>query len=247
MNHWLAPKYQHWIWQGFGETVMLSIAVAVAATLLGFGLSLARSSRSGWSRRLAACYVLIFRNSPLIVQLLFLYFGVASILPDPAMTWLNSPHVLSIGAIPGFGAIGLHWPSFEFVAGFVGLTLYSTTFIAEEFRAGLRGVPTAQYQAAAALGLTRFAAFRYVVLPQAVRIALPSLFGQYMNIVKNSSLTMAIGLAELSYSARQVDTETFKTFQAFGAATVLYIATIALIEAALLVIQHSGRRSMRRG
>ena len=69
-----------------------------------------------------------------------------------------------------------------------------------------------------------------MILPQAVRISTPPLFGQYMNIVKNSSLTMAIGLAELSYASRQVDTETFKTFQAFGVATVLYILTIALIE-----------------
>lgn len=247
MSDWLAPKYQHWIWQGFGETLMLSAAVAVAATLLGFGVSLARQSRYRAVRHTAGGYVLVFRNSPLIVQLLFLYFGIASILPDPVMTWLNTPHVLSIGAPFGAASNVLRWPSFEFVAGFVGLTLYSTTFIAEEFRAGLLGVAVGQYHAAAALGMSPLTAFRYVVLPQAVRIALPSLFGQYMNIVKNSSLTMAIGLAELSYSARQVDTETFKTFQAFGAATVLYIATIALIEAALLVVQHRSGRTMKRG
>ena len=99
----------------------------------------------------------------------------------------------------------------------------------------MRGVKAGQYQAAAALGLTPFATFRHVILPQAIRIATPPLAGQYMNIVKNSSLTMAIGLAELSYTSRQVDTETFKTFQAFGAATVLYIATIAAIEVALLL------------
>jgi polar amino acid transport system permease protein len=68
-----------------------------------------------------------------------------------------------------------------------------------------------------------------------------------MNIVKNSSLTMSIGLAELSYSARQVDTETFKTFQAFGAATILYIATIAVLETILLWIQHRNRHKMARG
>jgi len=137
----------------------------------------------------------------------------------------------------------LHWPSFEFVAGWIGLTCYSTTFIGEEFRSGLSGVPMGQHNAAAALGLTPLAAFVHVILPQAVRISTPPLFGQYMNVVKNSSLTMAIGLAELSYSSRQVDTETFKTFQAFGMATVLYILTIAMLEVVLVVVQRSGSRA----
>jgi polar amino acid transport system permease protein len=134
------------------------------------------------------------------------------------------------------------WPSFEFVAGWIGLTCYTTAFVGEEFRAGMRGVKDAQHQAAAALGLTPLAAFRYVILPQAIRIATPPLAGQYMNLVKNSSLAMTIGLAELSYVSRQVDTETFKTFQAFGAATVLYIVIIAFIEAALLVWKRGGAR-----
>lgn len=76
------------------------------------------------------------------------------------------------------------------------------------------------------------------MLPQAVRIALPPLFGQYMNLVKNSSLTMAIGLAELSYASRQVETESFRTFEAFGVATLLYILAIAALEAALHTIRH---------
>ena len=241
MKDWLAPKYVDWLWQGFALTLGLSVSVIIVATCLGFGLALGRNSSSPVLRRAAALYVLIFRNSPLLVQLLFLYFGVATLLPDAAVTWLNSPHRISLGPIH------LHWPAFEFVAGFIGLTLYSTTFVGEEFRAGLRGVPISQYQAASALGLTPFATFKHVVLPQAVRKALPSLFGQYMNIVKNSSLTMSIGLAELSYSARQVDTETFKTFQAFGAATILYIATIAVLETLLLLIQHRNKHKMARG
>jgi polar amino acid transport system permease protein len=134
----------------------------------------------------------------------------------------------------------LGWPTLEFVAGWFGLTCYSTTFIGEEFRAGMRGVRGGQYQAAAALGLTRFATLRHVILPQAVRIATPPLAGQYMNVIKNSSLTMAIGLAELSYSSRQVETETLKTFQSFGMATLLYIAAIAAIEVALLIWQRRG-------
>jgi polar amino acid transport system permease protein len=237
MNGWLAPKYLIWLLQGFGMTLGLSVTVIVTGTLCGCLLALARTSRAAPVRRAAALYVLVFRNSPLIVQLLFWYFGVATLLPEATMTWLNTPHAVDLGVFR------LHWPSFEFVAGWIGLTCYSTTFIGEEFRSGLSGVPTGQHNAAAALGLTPLAAFVHVILPQAVRIATPPLFGQYMNIVKNSSLTMAIGLAELSYSSRQVDTETFKTFQAFGMATVLYILTIAMLEVVLVVVQRSGSRA----
>jgi polar amino acid transport system permease protein len=234
MNGWLAPKYLIWLLQGFGMTLGLSVSVIVSGTLCGCLLALARTSRAAPVRRVAALYVLVFRNSPLIVQLLFWYFGVATLLPEVVMTWLNTPHAVDLGVFK------LHWPSFEFVAGWIGLTCYSTTFIGEELRSGLSGVPVGQHNAAAALGLTPLAAFVHVILPQAVRIATPPLFGQYMNIVKNSSLTMAIGLAELSYSSRQVDTETFKTFQAFGLATVLYILTIVMLEVVLVVVQRSG-------
>jgi polar amino acid transport system permease protein len=234
MNAWLEPRYVAWIWHGFAMTLGLSAAVIVCATLLGFALALARSGPYAALRRAAAGYVMVFRNSPLLVQLLFWYFGAATLLPDSVMSWLNTPHTVALGPLT------LGWPSFEFVAGWFGLTCYTTTFIGEEFRAGMRGVRDGQHQAAAALGLTRLAAFRYVILPQAVRIATPPLAGQYMNVIKNSSLTMAIGLAELSYSSRQVETETLKTFQSFGMATVLYVVSIAAIEVALLLWQRRG-------
>lgn len=237
MNGWLEPKYVAWLAHGFALTLLLSVCVVVSATLFGFLLALARNARHGVVARVAALYVLVFRNSPLLVQLLFWYFGAATLLPQSWMEWLNTPHAVSVWTVP------LAWPSFEFIAGWIGLTCYATTFVGEEFRAGIRGVKSGQYQAAAALGLAPLATFRYVIVPQAIRIATPPLAGQYMNIVKNSSLTMAIGLAELSYTSRQVDTETFKTFQAFGAATVLYIVTIASIEVALLLWK---RRSVER-
>lgn len=93
------------------------------------------------------------------------------------------------------------------------------------------GIGRQQKSAALALGLTPWQSMRYVVLPQAVRIAMPPLLGQYMNVVKNSSLTMAIGVAELSYASRQVESQSLQTFEAFGVATILYIAIIAVMEA----------------
>lgn len=98
----------------------------------------------------------------------------------------------------------------------IGLILYSTPFIAEELRAGIYGVKQGQNFAALALGLSDWQAMRYVVLPQALKIAMPPLLGQYMNIVKNSSLTMAIGVAELSYVSRQIESQSLQTFTALA-------------------------------
>jgi polar amino acid transport system permease protein len=232
MIDWLAPKYVAWLLQGFGVTLALAMTASAAATWLGFGLALARDSRSALFARPAATFVAVMRNTPLLVQLFFWYFGVAALLPPGAVQWLSQPHAWHLALFD------IRWPTLETLAGFLGLTLYTTAFIGEEIRAGLRGVPPGQMHAAAALGLGRFAVFRHVVLPQAVRIAMPPLFGQYMNVVKNSSLTMAIGLAELSYASRQVETETFKTFQAFGIATLLYIGAIAVIEAISMATTH---------
>lgn len=226
MEDWLlAPRYLGWLLEGFGVTLALSAVTAVAALALGWLLCMARLAPARPVRWAVALWLSAFRNTPLLVQLFFWYFGASALLPDPWMAWLNQPAHLRLSVL------GVSWPPFEYVAGFVGLSLYSAAFMAEEFRAGVRGVPAGQVRAARALGLGPWSTWRHVVAPQAIRIAFSPLLGQGMNIVKNSSLTMAIGLAELSYAARQVETETFRAFQAFGVATVLYVLAIAVIEA----------------
>lgn len=223
----LAPKYFGWMWQGFLTTLWLTAMVAVLATLLGMVLAAARSSDIKALSAPAAAYTSLFRNTPLLVQLLFWYFGVPSFFPEGTMDWLNGDHTLHV-----FGPLALSWPSFEFLSALCGLVFYSTAYVSEEIRSGIRGVAPGQAIAGAAVGMTRWQVQRYIVLPQAIRLTLPSLLGQYMNILKNTSLTMGIGLAELSYASRQVESETFLAFQAFGFATLLYIAAIALIESA---------------
>ena len=220
----LGPLYLHWLLDGIVLTLILSILTCLVATGLGFLLCLARiSSTRLWSWP-ARAYLAVFRNTPLLVQLFFWYFAVTAMLPEGLVMWLNQPRSLSLGRLE------IEWPSFEFIAGFWGLTLYTSAFISEEFRAGVSSVRIEQRAAGLALGFRPAQVWRYIVFPQALRTALGPLLGQYMNALKNSSLTMAIGLAELSYASRQVETQTFKTFQAFGFATLLYVLSIALIE-----------------
>ncbi len=223
----LAPQYLRWLLDGFLLTLGLALLSCLLATLIGAPLAIARLSRRRLLSWPARAYLALFRNTPLLVQLFFWYFGVPALLPEALVSWLNTPHETPL----------LDWPSFEFLAG-AGLYL--------GFRR--RGVPRRHR-----LGTPRAARRRprpgadpapgmaQVVLPQALRTALPPLLGQYMNALKNSSLAMAIGLAELSYASRQVETETFKTFQAFGIATLLYIGAIALIEAFGQALQQTRR------
>ncbi|HBO1099926.1 TPA: amino acid ABC transporter permease [Pseudomonas aeruginosa] len=227
----LAPQYLRWLLDGFLLTLGLALLSCLLATLIGAPLAIARLSRRRLLSWPARAYLALFRNTPLLVQLFFWYFGVPALLPEALVSWLNTPHETPL----------LDWPSFEFLAGTWGLTLYTSAFVAEEFRAGIASVRPEQRAAGLALGLTQRQVWRVVVLPQALRTALPPLLGQYMNALKNSSLAMAIGLAELSYASRQVETETFKTFQAFGIATLLYIGAIALIEAFGQALQQTRR------
>jgi len=227
----LQTQYQIWLLKGFLVTLEIAVLAIPAATLLGFLTAIVRNSRwriLAWS---SASLVSLFRNSPLLVQLFFWYFGASALLPDGVRDWLNGSHVAVLFGLP------VEWPSYEFVCGVFGLVLYSTAYVSEEIRAGVRGVPLSQRYAAQALGMSPFQVFRHVILPQAFRISLPTLMGQYMNIVKNSSLTMAIGVMEISYASRQVETVTFKTFQAFGIATLFYIFIIALLEVFAQVLQ----------
>lgn len=227
----LAPQYLRWLLDGFLLTLGLALLSCLLATLIGAPLAIAWLSRRRLLSWPARAYLALFRNTPLLVQLFFWYFGVPALLPEALVSWLNTPHETPL----------LDWPSFEFLAGAWGLTLYTSAFVAEEFRAGIASVRPEQRAAGLALGLTQRQVWRVVVLPQALRTALPPLLGQYMNALKNSSLAMAIGLAELSYASRQVETETFKTFQAFGIATLLYIGAIALIEAFGQALQQTRR------
>ncbi|GGY06429.1 amino acid ABC transporter permease [Paludibacterium paludis] len=218
---WLPARQLAFLADGLALTATLSLLVCVAATFLGTALAAAAGSRVVLLRYPARAFVLLHRNTPLMVQLLLWYFGAPGLLPEKAMFWLNTPHTLETP-----GGVSLSWPSFEVLAAFLALTFYAASFIAKEVEAGLAAVASGQREAARALGLDAWQAFRWVVLPQALAVIRRPLIGQYTGVIKNTSLTMAIGVAELSYRSRQVESETLLAFQAFAVATMLYLALI---------------------
>ena len=159
-------------------------------------------------------YLEFFRNTPLLVQIFFWYFGSYKILPPVVNDWLVST-------------------DFEFASAVIALTIYTSAFIAEDIRSGVLSIPKEQMEAARSSGFSYIRSMQFIILPQAVRITVPPLINQFLNLVKNSSLAMTIGVAELTYQARQVESYTFKGFEAFTAATVVYLSMSIIITIAV--------------
>ena len=203
-------KYFEWLVSGFGITLELSLVSIVFSFILGLIIAVMRMSNVRPIRWFAHGYLEFFRNTPLLVQLFFWYFGSYKILPKLVNDWLNSM-------------------SFEFAAAVIGLTIYTSAFIAEDIRSGVRSIPKEQMEAARSSGFSYLRSMQYIILPQAVRITIPPLINQFLNLTKNSSLAMTIGVAELTYQARQIESYTFKGFEAFTAATLIYLVLSLVI------------------
>jgi polar amino acid transport system permease protein len=203
-------KFAGWLLSGLYTTLQLSAVSILLAFSLGLIITTMRMSRVRPVRWFAYAYLEFFRNTPLLVQIFFWYFGSHKLLPQAVGEFLARTN-------------------FEFTAAVIALSIYTSAFIAEDMRSGVRSIPREQMEAARSFGLSYMQAMRYVILPQAVRIVIPPLINQFLNLTKNSSLAMTIGVAELTYQARQVESYTFRGYEAFTAATVLYLLISLLI------------------
>jgi len=232
---------------GLINTLKVSVLAILGATLLGVPLGLARLSGNPLLRGFSRLYVEVIRNIPLLVQLLFLYAFTLNVLPpvheaiEPIPGLILSNRGIALPAFAG-GAMAWEWPrvgrfnieggmqlSAELLTLVVGLSTYTSAYIAEIVRAGVQSVPTGQSEAAKALGLRPLHTMRRVVLPQALRAILPPLTSWYLNTVKNSSLAIAVGYPDL---LSVVDTIINQTGQAIEG--VLILITVYLIVNLLL-------------
>lgn len=201
----LSGSYHDMLVAGLIISLQLLVVTLVFAVPLAVGVALLRLSHWAVLRGLGAIFVEAIRNVPLLAHMLFWYFSMPELLPDPVKAWLYARN-------------------FEAVAAVVALTLYTAAYMAEDVRSGIRAVPPVQFEAARALGLSYLAAMQWVILPQALRIIVPPLISQSLNLWKNTSIATVIGTAELMYQTAKVETATFRSVEAFLFATVCYLA-----------------------
>jgi general L-amino acid transport system permease protein len=224
---------------GLANTFKVSLAGIVLATVLGTAIGLFLVSTNRLLRTVSRAYVEFMRNVPLLVQLFFWYVLITETLPPPREALQPLPGVFlsnrgiffplpgSVPVLEGFNFSGGLAITPEFAALLIGLVTYTAAFIAEIVRAGILAVSRGQYEAAYAVGLTRGLALRYVVLPQALRVIVPPLTSQYLNLTKNSSLAVAIGYPDLVSIANTIINQTGQAIEGIAIIMAVYL-TISL-------------------
>jgi len=248
---------------GVLNTLRISFLAIVCSTFLGTAIGLMRLSSNWLIANLAAVYVEMLRNVPLVVQLFFWYALITESLPAPAAALspfpglflsnrgfafpaviFQAPLTLDYPVLNGFNFTGGALLSPEFTALFLGLSLYTAAFIAEIVRAGILAVDRGQSEAAHALGHSQAQVIRFIVVPQALRLMVPPLTSQYLNCMKNSSLAVAIGYPDLVSIVNTAINQTGQAIEGIAIIMAVYL-TISLSVSALM--NGYNRRLARRG
>ena len=234
-----ADNYLRALVVGLANTFRVAAIGVVLATLLGALLGLARLSPNWLLAKLAAIYVEVMRNVPLLVQLFFWYALISETLPGPEQALNPLPGVFLSNRgiffplpgnwpeLSGFNFTGGASLSPEFATLLVGLVTYTAAFIAEIVRAGILSVPRGQVEAARSLGLGPRDALRFVVAPLALRLMVPPMTSQYLNLTKNSSLAVAIGYPDLVSIANTTMNQTGQAIEGVAVIMAVFL-TISL-------------------
>jgi glutamate/aspartate transport system permease protein len=205
--------YLQWLFDAWGWTLAVAASAWVVAMVIGAVVGTLRTLQdSPWLVRFANCWVELFRNIPLLVQVFLWYFVIPKMFP-------------AMKSIPGFVLV-------VFALGF-----FTSARIAEQVRAGIQALPKGQRYASMAVGFTTAQTYRYVLLPMAFRIILPPLTSESMNLLKNSSVAFAVSIAELTMYAMQVGEETSKPTEAYLVVTVLYALSAFAINRVMAYIE----------
>ena len=234
--HWnwgilLAPEpggtgtYLAYLVVGLGWTLATALAAWVMALAIGSVVGTLRTTPYKWVVRLGNAYVEIFRNIPLIVQMFLWFFVVPELLPPALGDWIKQ-------VPPPWGS---------YLPAVLCLGLFTSVRVAEQVKAGIQSLSRGQGMAGTALGLTLGQTYRFVLLPMAFRIVLPPLTSEFMNVIKNSSVALTIGLLELTGRARAMQEFSFRVFEAFTAATVIYLLTNLIVVFAMRALEKKVR------
>ena len=201
--------YLHYLLVGLLWTLATALAAWVIALAIGATVGTLRTTGNRWVVRLGNAYVEVFRNIPLLVQMFLWFFVVPELLPTGLGNWIKQ--------------IPPPWGSY--LPAVLCLGLFTSIRVAEQVKAGIQSLPRGQGMAGTAMGLTAWQTYRHVILPQSFRIILPPLTSEFMNVIKNSSVALTIGLMELTGRARAMQEFSFQVFEAYAAATVIYLLT----------------------
>lgn len=203
--------YIQTLFAGLLWTLATGITAWIFALLFGAVVGTMRTAPVRWIALCGDAYVELFRNIPLLVQMFLWFFVVPELLPKDIGDWLKQ------------------LPNSSFYTAVVALAFFTSARVAEQVRAGIQSLPRGQQLAGTALGLTLPQTYRYVLLPMAFRIILPPLTSEFLNVIKNSAVALTIGLVELTARARSMQEFSFQVFEAFTAATLIYLVVNALV------------------
>ena len=210
-------SYLDWMISAWGWTVSVALVALVIALVVGSIIGVMRTlPNSPWLVRIGNAWVELFRNIPLLVQIFLWYHVLPSLFPV-------------LRGVPGFALVVL------------ALGFFTSARIAEQVRAGIQSLPRGQRYAGQALGMQTWQTYRYVLMPMALRIILPPLTSESMNLVKNSAAAFAVSIAELTQYAMQVAEETSRPIEVYFAVTVLYSVTAFAINRILGFIEKRTR------
>jgi glutamate/aspartate transport system permease protein len=214
--------YLHTLLVGLLWTIATGLAAWLIALVLGSVLGVLRTVPRRWVAAIGNVYVEIFRNIPLLVQMFLWYFVIPELLPRGMGDWIKQ----------------MRPPWASFVPAVLCLGFFTAARVAEQVRAGIQSLPSGQRMAGTALGLTLPQTYRYVLLPVVFRIILPPLTSEFLNILKNSSVALTIGVVELTAAARAMQEFSFQVFEAFTAATLIYIAMNICVVFGMRWVEH---------
>jgi len=210
-------QYRFWLLEGTLLTLKIAAVSMTLAMIFALPLALLRMSRLRFLSGVAMIYIAVLRAIPLLVFILWMYFGVTLV------TGLQ---------VDAFGA------------GVICLTLQYSAWLAEIYRAGLQAIDKGQREAALSTGLSQSRAFAKVIWPQAWRIIIPPLASNFIGIIKDSSLVGVIGLNELMRQAQIADSLSFRPFELFTAAMVIYIILALIISPLASLVERRAARSL---
>ena len=212
-------NYLDMLWSGLWLTLKTGFLAWIIALIFGSIVGVMRTLPSKAASWFGFGYVEFFRNMPLLVQLFLWFFVLPELLPRSAGLWLKQ------------------LPNAPFWTAAIGIGLFMSARVAVQLQAGISSLPRGQRQAATALGLTTLQVYRYVLLPMAFRIILPPLTSEFLNTIKNTAVAITIGLIELTGEARSMQEFSFQVFEAFTAATVLYLLINAVVVTAMRFLE----------